>query len=97
MSTWNATVLPPTNKYAIKKATSARQENLVLPGSKNPACSLFPASLSHDKMIGPSKSPGNAGGLVGRRTLSCRRAIQGGSKKLSNTWVYVMPIVITMN
>jgi hypothetical protein len=71
-------VLPPTDKYAINRKRSVRQENLVLPGSKNPEYSLFPASLSHDRMIGRSKSPGNAGGLVGRHTLSCRKANQGG-------------------
>ena len=50
----------------------------MLPGSKNPDYSLFPASLSHNRMIGPLKSPGNAGGLVGRHTLPCRKASQGG-------------------
>jgi hypothetical protein len=40
----------------------------LLPGSLNPQYSLFPASHSHDRLIGP-KSPGNDGGLVGRRFL----------------------------
>src|SRR5512139_3737805 len=68
---------PSSNKCDIKRVRSVRQENAVLPGSKNPEYSLFPASLSHDRMIGPG-SPGNAGGLVGRHTLSCRKVKQGG-------------------
>jgi len=43
-------ILPPTNKYAIKRERSVRQENVLLPGSKNPEYSLFPASLSHDRI-----------------------------------------------
>jgi hypothetical protein len=70
-------LLPPTDRCAIKGVRSVRQENVLLPGSQNPCYSLFPASLSHDRMIGP-KSPCNAGGLVGRHTLSCRKANQGG-------------------
>src|SRR5512139_4012816 len=62
-----------SNKCDIKRVRSVRQENAVLPGSKNPEYSLFPASLSHDRMIGPG-SPGNAG----RHTLSCRKVKQGG-------------------
>jgi hypothetical protein len=72
-----ATFLPPANKHGIKKVRLVRQKNLLLPGSQNPCYSLFPASLSHDRMIGP-ESPGNAGGLVGRHTLSCRKVKQGG-------------------
>jgi len=63
-------VLPPTDRCAINRERSVRQENVVLPGSKNPEYSVFPASLRHDRMMGPWKSPGNAGGLVGRHTLS---------------------------
>jgi len=70
-------LLPPTNRYGIKRKRAVRQENEVLPGLENPKYSLFPASLSHDRMIG-SESSGNAGGLVGRHTLSCRKASQGG-------------------
>lgn len=71
-------VLPPTNKCVIKRVREVRQENSLLPGSKNPDYSLFPAFLSHDRMIGPKTSPCNAGGLVGRHTLSYRKATQGG-------------------
>jgi len=71
-------VLLPANRCAIKRVRSVRQENGVLPGSENPSYSLFPASLNHDRMIGRLKSPGNAGGLVGRHTLSCRKTGQGG-------------------
>jgi len=39
---------------------------------------MFLAPLSQDRMIGRLKSPGNAGGLEGRRTLSYRRSSQGG-------------------
>jgi hypothetical protein len=71
-------VLPPTNKCGIKRVREVRQENSLLPGSKNPDYSLFPASLSHDKMIGPTKSPCHAGGLVGRHILSYRKTNRGG-------------------
>ena len=74
----NSQLLPPTDKHAIKRVRSVRQEDALLPGSQNPKYSLFPASQSHDRMIGPKTSPGNAGGLVGRHPLSCRQAIQGG-------------------
>jgi transposase len=72
-------VLPPTSKCAIKEIEKVRQENSVLPGSENPDYSVFPASQSHDKMIGP-KSPGYEGGLVGRHSLSYQSTSQGGGK-----------------
>ncbi|MGA3023120.1 MAG: hypothetical protein ABSE66_10110, partial [Thermoplasmata archaeon] len=39
------------------------------PGSENPFCSVFPASPSHDRLIG-SVNPGHDGGLAGRHFLS---------------------------
>ena len=60
--------MTPTYKYDIKRK-GYRQENAFLPGPMSPEYSLFPASLNHDKLIGSSMNPRNAGGLVWRHTL----------------------------
>lgn len=60
--------LPPTRNYDINKEyriERERQESVLLPGSKSPHYSVFPASPSPDKLIG-SMNPGHDGGLVGR-------------------------------
>jgi hypothetical protein len=69
--TRDAKLLPPTINCVIERVKSRereRQEDELLPGSKNPDFSVFPASLNPDKLIG-SKNPGHGGGLVGRHIL----------------------------
>jgi len=38
-------IIPPTNRYAIKRIRSVREENVLLPGSPNPWYSLFPEDI----------------------------------------------------
>jgi hypothetical protein len=58
-----------TDRYGMKKARSVRQQNEVLPRSRNPEYSLLHASLSHNRIIGRLKSHSKAGGLVRRHSL----------------------------